>query len=256
MAFSLNSNIGAANICRGINSSYSLMSKSMEKLASGLKINRASDDPAGLVISEQMRSRIASLNQEVENISSQINKYETASSATMQLRGILTEVRSLAVAASNGAINDPAIQQAYQAEADRLVSTYNSIIESAAFGTQKLFDGSEGSLTTISELAGVDFSDAVSSEEAIESIDEEIQRLDSTIADIGATQKNDLESRRSSLMIEAENLTAAESQIRDTDFASEVTSFLRNQMLLHSSLSLLAYSNISPQSTLALLIDK
>ncbi len=235
------------------NMSYNLMAKSMEKLSSGLKINWAADDPAGLVISEKMRSRIGSLNQEIKNIMGQINKYETASSSAMQMRGNLTELRSMAVAAGNGAVNDSAIQVAYQAEANRLVEGYNNIAQTAAFGTQNLFDGSAGSLTTIPTLADVDFSSAESSEAAIDTIDDEIARLDSTIAEIGATQKNDLESRRSNLMVESENLTAAESAIRDTDYAREYSSFLRNELLLKSFMSLMAHRNISGQSVLTLL---
>jgi len=238
---------------RVLDMSYSLMNKSMEKLSSGLKINKASDDPAGLIISEKMRTRIASLNQEIANISGQINKYETASSAVQQMRSSLTELRSMAVAAANGAVNDSAIQDAYQAEADRLVETYNNIARTASFANQKLLDGSAGSLTTIPVLAGVDFSTSESSVAAIETIDDEIARLDSSMAELGATQKNELESRRRNMMIESENLTAAESTIRDTDYAREISTFLRSELLLKSSISLLAHSYLSGNSVLKLL---
>jgi flagellin len=254
MTFSLNNSVSANNIFRNINLTHSLLIKSMEKLASGLRINRASDDPAGLVISEQMRSRIASLNQEIENVTVQINRYETGSSATLQLREMLTEMRSLAIAASNEGVNNSSMQAAYQAEANRLVDTYNFVVENTAFGTQELLDGSEGSLTTVPTLDYVDLSDAQSAEEAIERIDEEISRLDQTIAQLGATQKNDLESRLTNLRVESQNLTAAESQIRDTDFAMEFSTMLKNELLLHSSVSLLAHSFVTPQSVLGLLI--
>jgi flagellin len=253
MAFSLRTIEGTGSVFRSIDLSSNLLAKSMEKLASGLRINRAADDPAGLIISEQIRSRIATLNQEITNISGQINKYETASSSAMSMRGYLTEMRSMAVAASNGAVNDSTIQQAYQAEADRLVETYNNVAETASFGTQNLFDGSSGSLTTIPSMAKVDFSTLESSEEAINTIDSEIARLDSTIADMGATQKNDLESRQRNLQVEAENLTAAESNIRDTDYARELSNFLRNELLLKSAFALLAHSSMTAQTVLKLL---
>ena len=256
MFCSLNNNINATDIFRNLNLSHALWAKAAEKLSSGLKINRASDDPAGLVISEQMRSRIASLNQEISNISGQINKYETASSQALQLRGILTEIRSLAVAASNDGFNDPAIQDAYQTEANRLVETYNFVVENAAFGEQKLFDGSDGSLATIAKLGPVDLSDTEAAQSTIESIDEAASRLDATISDMGATQRYDLESRMSSLQVEAQNLTAAESQIRDTDYVLEFANLLKNQILIQSSVSLLAHSFISPQSVLALMIER
>jgi flagellin len=245
MAFSLQTNLGVSGLQRGINSSLWQLGKSMEKLSSGLKINRASDDPAGLVISEQMRSRIGSLNQEISNLSNQINKYETASSSAMQLRGNLSELRSLAVAAANGAVNDPSIQEAYAAEADRLVTTHNNTIDNASFGTQKLLDGSAGSITTIAQLSGVDFSTPEAAEESIAALDSEIGRLDSTITGMGATQKNDLESNRRNLQVESENLTAAESQIRDTDYAREIGNFLKHQISLQTSMALLAQSNVS-----------
>lgn len=253
MAFSIRTIEGAGSVFRSIDLSSSLLAKSMEKLASGLKINRAADNPAGLIISEQMRSRIATLNQEITNISGQINKYATASSSAMSMRGYLTELRSMAVAASNGAVNDSSIQQAYQAEADRLVETYNNVVETASFGTQNLFDGSSGSLTTIPTMSKVDFATQESSEEAINSIDSEIARLDSSIANMGATQKNYLESRRTNLQVEAENLAAAESTIRDTDYARELSAFIKNQLLIKSAFSILAHSSMTAQTVVKLL---
>ncbi len=253
MAFSIQSNLISGGLQRGINLSLWQLNKSMEKLASGLKINRASDDPAGLVISEQMRSRIGSLNQEISNLSNQINKYETASSSAMQLRGNISELRSLAVAAANGAVNDPSIQEAYAAEADRLVTTHNNTIDTATFGTQHLLDGSEGSITTVSHLTGVDLSTPEAAEETIAALDAEMGRLDSIITSMGATQKNDLESRRRSLQVESENLTAAESQIRDTDYAKEIVNFLKNEISLQMSMSLLAHSNLSATTIVGLL---
>jgi len=252
MFLSLQSNSMTSGLNRSLNNCIIQLGKSMEKLSSGMRINRASDDPAGLVISEQMRSRIGSLNQEISNISNQINKYETASSTAMQLRGNLTELRSLAVAAANGAINDPNIQQAYAAEADRLVTTYNNMVETASFGTQKLFDGGEGSITTISSLSGIDLSSVESSEDAIAAIDDEISRLDTEIINMGATQKNDLESRRSNLQVEAENLSAAESQIRDTDYAKEFSNFMKHQITLQATTAMMAHSNISASTIVSL----
>jgi len=255
MAFSLKNYLMDGSIIRNLNQSFLLMNRSAERLSTGLRINRAADDPAGLVISERMRSRIASLNQEIENVSIQIRKYETASSHALQLRGILTEVRSLAIAASNEGFNSDAMQNAYQAEANRMVEAYNFIAENAAFGEQKLFDGSDGSLADVPALSQLDMSTAEAAQAAVETIDAETARLDSTIIDIGAAQKNDLESRLTNLRIEAENLTAAESQIRDTDFLQEFTNFMKYQMMTKASISLLAHSFITPQSVLALMVD-
>ena len=254
MALSIQTNKYVGDIFNNLNLSTNLLLKSMEKLSSGWKINSAADDPAGLVISEQMRSRIASLNQEIENTQNMINKYETASSTTLQLQSMLTEMRSLAVGAANSAINDPNIQQAYQSSVDSLVTTYNNIIENSSFGSQVLLDGSEGSIATVAKLENVDFSDPQKAEEAIVYFDDMANRLDSTITHIGATQKNELEANLRNLQIESQNLTAAESNIRDTDMAKEFSNFLKGKLLLNSSVALLAHGNIIPHSVLGLII--
>ncbi len=253
MGLGFKNNIIAVNLVRNLNQTYFNISKSMEKLASGLAINSAADDPAGLVISEQMRTRIASLNQEIENVSYQINKYQTADSALLQERSKLTELRTLAVAAANEGGIDESARAAYQAEADNIVGSFNMIRESSEFGTQKLLDGSEGSVADVNELISVDLSDTESAEAAMKQIDDEISQLDAQIADVGATQKNSLESRRTNLRIESQNLVAAESQIRDLDYAKEYTNFVKNEMLLKSTLSLLAHSTITSGSVLSLI---
>ena len=253
MSLKITSSIGANYITLNLNRAYGAMLKSMEKLSSGYRINRASDDPAGLVISEQMRSRIASLNQEIENTTISINKYQTADSAALELRQNLTELRSLAVATANSGYNDETTTKAYQAEADNIVANYNRVRQNTSFGNQKLLDGSLGSVAVVPELAPFDLSTAESSEAAMESIDKEITRMDSVLSDIGATQKNDLESRLANLRIEVQNLTAAESQIRDLDFITEYSNFLRNRLVVQAAMSILSHNHISSQTVLRLL---
>jgi flagellin len=254
MSLIIQTNKNAGNIFCSMYQAQNLLLKSMQKLSSGLRINSAADDPAGLVISEQMRARIASLNQEIENTQNMINKYETASSSALQMRGMLTEMRSLAVAASNSAINDPAIQGAYQDSIDSLVATYNNIAENSTYGSQRLFDGSEGSITTIAQLADIDVSDTEKAGEAMAYLDDMASRLDSAITNMGATQKNELEAGLRNLQVESQNLTAAESQIRDADYAIEFSNFLKGKLLLNSSVALLAHSYITPQSVLSLVV--
>lgn len=253
MGMSLINNISALNISRNLDLGSILMAKSMIKLASGLKINSASDDPAGLVISEQMRSQIASLNQEIENTGIAINKYQTADSALMQMRNDLTEIRSLAIGAANSGINDDAMQKAYQHESDNLVRSYNGIIESSSFGKQNLLDGSSASLTNVPKISNLDLSTPEAAENSIKAVDEEVSRLDEVITSIGATQKNSLESHLSNLRVEAQNLTAAESQIRDTDYALEFANLLRNRLVIQSAVSLLSHGNLTPRLVLNML---
>ncbi|MCP4705981.1 MAG: flagellin FliC [candidate division Zixibacteria bacterium] len=253
MGLGIKNNLLAVNLNRNINQTLFNHGKSMEKLSSGWKINSAADDPAALVISEQMRTRIASLNQEIENVSYQISKYKTTDSALLQERSKLTELRTLAVAAANDGGIDDSARAAYQAEADNIVNSFNMIRESSEFGTQKLLDGSEGSIADVNELISVDLSDSEAAEASMNQIDDEIAHLDAQIADVGATQKNSLESRLTNLRIESQNLTAAESQIRDTDYTAEYSNFVKNQMLLKSTLSLFSHTSISSSSVLSLL---
>ncbi|MCX6826938.1 MAG: flagellin, partial [candidate division Zixibacteria bacterium] len=219
----------------------------------GFRINSAADNPAGLVISEQMRSRIASLNQEIENTSTMIDKYETADANVQQLRSALTEIRSLAVGAANAGVNNETSREAYQSEADYLVQTYNDTVDNASFGTQKLLDGSEESLTTIPKLSNYDLSSAEGAEKTIKAIDEETARIDRAMADLGATQKNSLETHMTNLQVEAQNLTAAESQIRDTDYIREYANLIKNQLIIQSAMSILSHSSITGRSVVNLL---
>ncbi len=249
---SINHNLPALNLHRSIQQSSWQLGKSMEKLASGLAINHASDDPAGLVISEQMRSRIASLNQEIENVSNQINKYNTADSSLMQMRSQLTEMRSLAVAAANDGAVDEGMRQAYQSEMDNLVGSYNRIRETASYGKQELLDGSEGSVTNVAEIPAVDLSSSEAAGESLERIDEEIERMDSTLSNVGAYQKHGLQRTLSNLRVEHQNLTAAESTIRDLDYAAEFTNLLKNQIMFSAGVSLMAHTGMASKSLLTL----
>ena len=244
MGISLNSNYQSMWAIRSVNQGMLSLYRSMERLSSGLAINRASDDPAGLIISETLRSRIASLNQEIKNVSSSINKYQTVSSTVSTLRSHLTELRSLAVGAANDAGNDETSQQAYVASAEHLVATFNNTVEQAEYNDKKTLDGSEGSLAHVSELSGIDLSTPAAAAESIEKIDAAVKEIDNIQIDLGATQKNELESRLASLSVTRENLVAAESQIRDTDYAQEYANFVSNMIRTRASLAILAHSSI------------
>lgn len=241
------------NILNGINRAMDGVFRSLEKLSSGLRINRASDDPAGLVISEQMRSRIASLNQEIENISHNMFKYSTADSAALELRHALTDMRTYALEAAGAGYADENTFAAWQGAVDGLVSSYNFIVDSTSFGTQKLLDGSAGSVANVAKLEQIDVSSAEAAAQAVETIDSQIAALDQKLVAIGARQHGDFESRRNSLRIEMENLTAAESSIRDTDYVAEYSNLIRNKLVVQMGLSLLAHSHITSRSVLNLI---
>ncbi|HKK21182.1 MAG TPA: flagellin [candidate division Zixibacteria bacterium] len=226
---------------------------SLSKLSSGFRINSAADNPAGLVISEQLRSQIGSLEQEIENYSDLVGKYQVASSTVSELRTHLTNLRQLAVGASNEALNSPEAQQAYQTAADSLVNTYNNLATNSEFNGKKLLDGSEGSVASVEQLASIDLSSADSAVQAIDTIDAAASGLDGVQTEIGSTQKNEFEARIASLSVTRENLIAAESQLRDTDYVTQYSNFIIDQFKFKAGLALVSHYNISSRGVLELL---
>jgi len=224
---------------------YSIMSRALERLSSGLSINRASDDPAGLVISEQLRSRIASLNQEIANISQAIGKYQSASSDVGELRSQLTDLRSLAVGAANAGGNSETSQQAYAAAANQLVDSYNRAIKNAHYNGANTLDGSEGSLADISFLKEIDLSSPEAAAQALEQIDTAATGLDQVQMNLAATQKYELENRQSSLQVTRENLISAESQLRDADYGEEYSLLIKGLIQTKAALAMQAFSRVN-----------
>jgi len=236
-----------------INSSFAKMYKSMEKLSSGYKINSAADGPAQLVISEQLRAQIASLNQEIENTNSLIYKYQTGSSSLMGLRSQLTELRTLAVGAANEGLNNEEAQEAYQAAADCIVNCYNDTIANAEYNGAAMFDGSEGSLGELANLDGIDLSSAEAAAASIDRIDEAITEVDGLQTQLGSTQRYQLESHLASLRVTSQNLQAAESSIRDTDYGMEFSRFVAEQIKFNVGLALLSHHSMTSGSVLGLI---
>jgi len=250
MLSSNSSSILAMRIGISINKSYRSLFSSMEKLSSGLKINRASDNPAGLVISEQLRAQIASLGQEIKNIDANMNKYSTADAMVGVMRDQLVNMRELAVGAANTAFNSPEAQIAYQRSGELLAESYNRQIENAEYNGSKLFDGSEGSVANIDKMANIDFSTADTVEASIVEIDKALAQLDRVQIEIGAKQKNEFEAMRASKMVTRENLIAAESSLRDTDFGSEFINMVKSSLQMKVGLALMAHSKINSQTIL------
>jgi len=253
MPMRINDNSGSVHGLYGLNRSYRDLLAAMEKLSSGLRINRASDDPAGLVISERMRSQIGSLNREIENTSLMIRKYNTADATISQLRTVLQGVRSMAVGAANSGFNDETAQAAYQSATDRAMENYNNIIDTAGFNNANLLDGSEGSLVDLSRLENIDLSDADGAAESLAYIDEQLSELDRAQVDIGSTQKYELEARRSNLEVTVANLTAAESQIRDADYVKVFSDMIQNEFKVKAGIALMAHANMNHRTVLSLL---
>ncbi len=149
MSLRINNNIAAINAHRNLVLTTMNLSKSMEKLSSGYRINRAADNPAGLVISEQFRAQIAGLNRAIDNSEGSINMIQTAEGALTELNNLLISMRELAIHAANEGFNDAAQLAADQAEIDNAIKTIDRIAANTQFGTKKLLDGTKANVATI-----------------------------------------------------------------------------------------------------------
>lgn len=270
MSLRINQNIAAMNAYRNLSVTDSQMSKSLEKLSSGFRINRAADDAAGLSISEGLRSQIGGLKVAVRNAQDGVNVVQTADGALNETTSILQRMRDLAVQASNDGSQDANAKAASQQEFSELNSELDRIASKTTFNGQALLDGtfsgknfqvgyaagdtiavsiSKSDSTTLA-TAGLDLTTGASA--AITAVDAAIKTVSTTRANLGATQ-NRFEHVINSVNVAVENLSASESAIRDTDMAQEMTSFTRAQILSQAGTSMLAQANQSSQSVLKLL---
>ncbi|AJD92151.1 hypothetical protein JMA_28340 [Jeotgalibacillus malaysiensis] len=267
----INHNIQALNAYRNLNQTMNDTSKSLEKLSSGLRINRAADDAAGLAISEKMRSQIRGLEMAERNALDGISLIQTAEGALASTHDILQRMRELAVQSSNGTL-EPEDREAIQAEADALTEEIDRIAETTQFNNKVLMDGTaaSGFLFQIGANQGEDITltlenmdagslgisglalDSATPSGAITTIDTAIERVSEQRSKLGAFQ-NRLEHTVTNLQSANENLTAAESRIRDLDMAKEMSQFTRNNILNQAGQAMLAQANQLPQGILQLL---
>lgn len=266
----INTNISALNAWKNLTVTDSLMAKSLEKLSSGYRINRAADDAAGLAISEKMRAQISGLRQATRNAQDGISLIQTAEGALNETHSILQRMRELAVQASSSAVTEED-RTAIQGEIDQLLAEVDRIATDTEFNTQKLLNGSfsaeiligancgQSISFTISAMgkndlgiAGICVSDVSAAMASISLLDIAIDQVSQQRATLGALQ-NRLEHTINNLNTAAENLAAAESRIRDVDMALEMANFTRHQILLQAGTAMLAQANVRPQSVLKLL---
>jgi len=255
------------------------IAKSIEKLSSGLRINRAGDDAAGLSISEKMRGQIRGLRMASKNAQDGISMIQTAEGALQEAHAILQRMRELAVQAANDT-NVEEDRSAIQDELNELVAELERIKDTTQFNTQNLLDGAAGDGGTVTLLVGansnevmeldfstkginlteivdtdlssLDVSDTTTAQAAIDSIQQAIEDVSAGRSMLGAWQ-NRLEHTIANLDNAAENLQAAESRIRDVDMAYEMMAFTKYQILQQASTAMLAQANLAPQSVLQLL---
>jgi flagellin len=271
MGLRVNNNIAAFNAYRNLSVTDGAMSKSLEKLSSGLRINRAADDAAGLAISEGLRSQIGGLKVAVRNAQDGISVVQTAEGALTETHSILQRMRDLAVQAANdGALSDDDKAKA-DAEFSALKDELDDIASKTTFNGTNLLDGSYSSKAfQVGSNAGETLSVSISSmgasslgasgsiasasgaSAAISAIGDAIGKVSEQRAALGAVQ-NRLEHKINNLNATVENLTASESRIRDTDMAQEMVSFTRSQILSQAGTAMLAQANQSSQGVLQLL---
>lgn len=275
MGLSVYNNIEAANAHRQLSNTNSMVGKSIERLSSGLRINHAADDAAGLAVSEGMRSQIRGMNVASRNAQDGISMMQVADGALGSVGDMLQRVRDLAVQAANGTLTN-----AQRANLD--IEVQQILTEVGKTGTDTQFNGLKilaGSVATAASavtlqvganasqsiaftigtvsasdlgISGIAVSSAAAASAAIASLDAAISTLTTSRANLGAIQ-NRLESTINRLDLTAENTQAAESRIRDADMAQEMIEFTKGQILQQSGMAMLAQANQAPQNILSLL---
>lgn len=273
MGLRVNTNVSSLNAQRNLTNTTARLNKSLERLSSGLRINRAADDAAGLAISEGFRAEIRSMQQAQRNAFDGISLVQVAEGALDETGNILIRMRELAVQAANGTLGtaertslDSEVANLID-EIDRIaqVTNFNGIAVLASAGTSVVFqvgvNGTSNDTITISGVAatasalgvsGISLASAAGAQSALAVLDSAISQVSSLRATFGTTQ-NRLESTIRSIAVSVENLSAAESRIRDVDVASETASLTRNQVLQQAGVAVLAQANLSTSIALSLI---
>ncbi|MGR6743095.1 flagellin [Microbacterium arborescens] len=280
MGMQIATNVGALNAYRNLSSTQNDVSKSLEKLSSGLRINRAADDAAGLAISEGLKSQVNGLNVASRNAQDGISVIQTAEGALTEVHSILQRMRDLAVQGGNGS-NNADSRAAITKEAGELSLELRRIAESTNFNGIDLLKGGELTFqvgaggtdndaitinlanvaTAVGTLASADgtavgagfaVTDNATARTTIDTIDTAITAISTARSSLGASQ-NRFESAINSLNVSAENLSAANSRIRDTDMAAEMVKYTAANILSQAGTAMLAQANQANQGVLQLL---
>ena len=270
MGLRINTNVAALNTARTLQRSTLDLNKSLERLSSGLRINRAADDAAGLAIAEGFRSQVLGAKVAQRNSQDGISLVQTAEGALSETTNILQRIRELAVQAANGtqstdnrlALNAEVQQLLSQIDDIALDTEFNGVRVLSSAQTITLQAGPNPSQTLTVAVTGsktndlgvntVTVSAVGAAVSTISTIDRALQSVTSLRANLGALQ-NRLEFTISTLAIQEENAASSESAIRDADIASETIRFTRNQILVSAGTSVLAQANLVPQTALQLL---
>ena len=318
MSLKINHNIESMVAHRNLLMNDRALSKSLERLASGQKVNRAADDPAALVISEHMRAQVSGMHQAIKNNEIAISLVQTAEGSMNEISNLLVSLRQRAISAANVGASDHAMIEANQAEIENALASIDRLVTTTQFGHYKLLDGTNASRTEIkfrtdsdgefvldgddnkiieskstveglrfhvgpnadhqasvsirnmhtnqlgrvaegqnisnfASLADIDVRNEQGAQDALAIIDQALTEVATVRGEVGAFQSQTLETNLTSLQIASENMTAAESTLRDTDMAQELATFTRNQIMSQSATAQLAQANALPQNVLRLL---
>ncbi|WP_215796467.1 flagellin [Paludibacterium paludis] len=278
MAIVVNTNIASLNAQRNLSTSSSSLSTSLQRLSSGLRVNSAKDDAAGLAISQTLTSAIRGNNQGIRNANDGISVAQTAEGALGQVGNNLQRIREIAVQASNGSVSDTNRSQ-LQKEVDQLTQEISRIVQTTNFNGTKLLTsgqsitfqvGASGATdnqvvasgvemsglnayaASLSGVTTIDVTTSSSASAALSKMDTDIGTVSNTRAQLGALQ-NRFEAVVANMQNYVENLTSSNSRIMDTDFASETANLTRNQILQQAGTSILGQANQLPQAALNLL---
>jgi len=270
MSLRINTNVAALNAQRNLTITQSLLAKSLERLSSGYRINRAADDAAGLAISEKLRGQVRGLNQAIRNAQDAVSLIQTAEGALNETHGIIQRMRELAVQAANDTLT-PGDRAALQTELDNLLSEVDRIANNTQFNTKDLLKTSTtftfqvgpnaGQVIAVAisaataqalGISGISVSDLTAASQAIVSLDYALTTTAEIRGKLGAAQ-NRLEFTIANLGVASENLSASESRIRDADMALEMVAFSRSLILQQAGAAMLAQANVLPQVVLQLL---
>jgi len=277
----INHNIPAMTTTGAIHQVEVRLSKSLEKLSTGLRINRAADDAAGLSVSEQLRTQVRGLAMGIRNAQDGMSLLNIAEGALIEMENMLQRMRELSIEAANDTLTSK--ERAYiEVEFDQLRDELDRIANATQFNSQKLLNGTApwstggvihvgpnnnaggtdvilitiGAITTtgmqIATTNNIYVTTQAMATTAISALDVALDSVNRLRADLGA-KTNRLEHALINQSNQEQNMTAAESVIRDTDFATETTEFTRNQIIQQSSTAMLAQANAIPQSVLSLL---
>jgi len=268
----INTNVMSLNAQRNMLKSSGGLATSMQRLSTGLRINSAKDDAAGLAIASRMTGQIRGMNQAARNANDGISLVQTGEGALDEVTNNLQRIRELAVQSANGT-NSTSDRAALQTEVSQLIEEIDRVATDTEFNDIKLLDGTfsavdfqvgadAGQYISISSLvsaqtaalgvSGLTISTAGGASAAIGSIDTALQTINTARAAMGAVQSR-FESAVANLETNTENLSAARSRIQDTDFAAETANLTRTQILQQAGVAMLSQANAAPQNVLTLL---